>query len=169
MKSHMTSAMLAVIGMLAAAPAARGQEGDSLRLGMRYRVTLPKLADVDGPQFPSTRMLMGQLVARRADSLVLRPHPTTGTVAVPLVAVSRLERSRGVSRVVSGVEGAVGGAIACVILGLFLYELDVRGSGFNTRWQAVGTMAANSAAGGLIVGALFPSERWRRVPTPSAP
>lgn len=66
----------------------------------------------------------------------------------------------------SGVEGAIGGAVAGALLGSFVYDRDVRGPGFNTRWQAVGTMAAHSAVAGLLAGAIFPSERWKRVTTP---
>jgi hypothetical protein len=168
MKSWIRTVVVAMLGALAAAPAARAQQDDSLATGARYRILLPKLPDRDDPQFPASRWVTGELVARRADSLVVRPHPTTGTLSVPLASVERLEQSRGVSRVASAVEGAVGGALGGVVLGLLLYQLDVRGSGFNTRAQAVGTMAAHTAGGAFIAGLLFPTERWKRVEKPAA-
>jgi hypothetical protein len=153
--------------LLASAPVAWAQQGDSLQLGARYRVRLPRLPDVDGPQFPNARLLTGALVARHGDSLVLQPHPSTGSVAVPLSSVERLEKSRGVSRAASAVEGAVGGAVVGAVFGLLLYELDVRGSGYDTRWQSVGTTAGNAAIGGFAAGLLFPGERWKRVDKPA--
>ena len=160
------AALLMAGALLASAATARAQQAEALQVGARYRVRLPKLPEVDGPQFPNGRLLAGALVEQRGDSLVLRPHPTTGSVAVPLSSVERLEKSRGISRVASAVEGAVGAAVAGALFGLLLYELDVRGSGYNTRWQAVGTSAGNAAIGGFAVGLLFPSERWKRVDKP---
>jgi hypothetical protein len=168
MRRHRGITLLLATALLAAAPAARAQDSEALQLGVRYRVRLPKLPNVDGPQFPNGRMLAGELVERRADSLVLRPHPSTSTVAVPLSAVERLEKSRGISRAASAVEGAVGGAVVGALIGLIFYELDVRGSGFDTRWEAVGTVAGNTALGGFVAGLLFPAERWKRVDTPTA-
>ena len=158
---------LLVVASLTLAVDAGAQKGDTLQLGARYRITLPEFANRPGPQPPPSRWLTGELTERRGDSLVVRPHPTTGAVAVPFSSIHRLERSRGVSRVVSAVEGTVGGAVAGVLLANVLYDLGVRGSGFNTRWQATGTMAAHAAAGGLIAGALFPGEKWKRVATPT--
>jgi hypothetical protein len=164
---HPGVVLLLAAALLAVAPPARAQESESLQLGARYRVRLPRLPDLEGPQFPNGRMLTGELVAQRADSLVLRPHPSTGSIAVPLTAVERLERSRGISRAASAVEGAIGGAVAGALFGLLLYEFDVRGTGFNTRWQAVGTTAGNAAIGGFVAGLLFPAERWKRVDKPT--
>ena len=159
---------IAAAGLLASAPSTHAQEGDSLATGVRYRITLPKLSTLSGPQFPGTRWLTGELTERRGDSLVVRPHPTASTVSVPLASVDRLERSQGVSRLASGVEGAVVGAIFGVAVGSILYELGVRESGFRTWGQAVGTMAAHAGGGGLVTGLVLPSERWKRirVPTP---
>lgn len=157
---------LVAVASLTLAVDARAQRGDTLQVGARYRITLPEFADRPGPQAPPSRWLTGELVERRGDSLVVRPHPTTGAVAVPLSSIHRLERSRGVSRVASAVEGAVVGALSGVVLGNVVYELGLRGSGFDTRWQSMGTMAAHAGGAGLVAGALFPSERWKRVATP---
>jgi hypothetical protein len=162
-----TLLLLLAATMFAAPQTARAQEGESLQLGARYRVRLPKLPDVDGPQFPKGRLLAGALVERRGDSLVLRPHPTTGSVTVPLSSVERLEKSRGISRIISAVEGAVGAAAVGALFGFVDYQLDVRGSGYDTRWQAIGASAGNAALGGFAVGLLFPAERWKRVEKPA--
>ena len=164
--SRLVNLALVVVATLALTFDAAAQKSDTLQVGARYRITLPEFADRPGPQFPPSRWLTGELVERRGDTLVMRPHPTTGAVAVPLSSIHRLERSRGVSRVVSAVEGAFGGALVGTILGNVFYDLGVRGSGFNTRWQATGTIAAHAAGGGLLAGALFPSEKWKRVANP---
>ena len=164
-KSVMTVALLCLV---TAADGAQGQRSDSLVIGVRYRVTLPGFPARPGPQAHQERWLSGELVARRADSLVLRPHPQTGEVAIPISAVERLERSRGVSRFTSGVEGAIGGALVSAVLGWNLYEHKLRGPGFNTRGQAIGTSAAVGGGLGLLAGLLFPTERWKRVDVPTA-
>jgi hypothetical protein len=149
------------------APAARAQRGDSLRVGARYRVTLAKFPDRVGPQLPPDRWLAGELIERRADTLVLRPHPGTGSVPVPATAIDRLEVSRGVSRATSAFENALGGAVGGGLTGFLLYRTGLRGTNFHKPWQAVGISAASGAAGGLISGLLFPVERWRRVARPA--
>jgi hypothetical protein len=148
--------------------AASAQRNDGLQVGARYRVTLVKFPDRVGPQLPADRWLAGELTERRADTLMLRPHPATGSVAVPATAIDRLEVSRGVSRATSAFENALGGAIAGGIAGYFLYDSGLRGINFHKPWQAVGISAATGAAGGLIGGLLFPVERWRRVERPAA-
>lgn len=164
---RLTVPSLAVIASLALASAAAAQQRDTLEVGARYRITLPEFADRPGPQPSPTRWLTGTLVERRGDSLVVRPHPTTGAVAVPVSSIHRLERSRGVSRAASAVEGAVGGGLAGLILGNVVYELGLRAPGFNTRWQSMGTMAAHAGGAGLLTGALLPSERWKRIANPA--
>lgn len=164
---RLVTLLLVVVASLALTFDAGAQKGDTLQLGARYRITLPEFANRPGPQPPPSRWLTGELIERRGDTLVVRPHPTTGAVAVPFSSIHRLERSRGVSRVVSAVEGTFGGALVGAILGNVFYDLGVRGSGFNTRWQATGTIAAHGAGGGLLAGALFPSEKWKRVATPT--
>ncbi|MFL5605790.1 MAG: hypothetical protein ACJ8AD_05030 [Gemmatimonadaceae bacterium] len=148
-------------------PPALAQRDDALRVGARYRVTLVKFPERVGPQLPMDRWLAGELVERRVDTLVLRPHPATGLVPVPVAAIDRLEVSRGVSRGVSAFENAFGGAVAGGLTGLFLYRSGLRGTNFQKPWQAVGISAASGAAGGLISGLLFPTERWRRVDKPA--
>ena len=167
-RRSMSVAWVVMLGLLMAPAVARGQRGDSLQVGGRVRVTLRDFPGRPGPQPIQGRWLSGELVARRADSLVLRPHPQTGEVAVPMSAVTRLERSRGTSRLGSGVEGAVGAAVVSAVLGWNLYERKLHGPGFNTRGQAIGTSAAVGGAIGLLVGILFPSERWKRVDVPTA-
>ena len=165
-KAQAITAALALLGAVCASAPARAQRGDSLQVGVRYRVTLPKFADRPGPQFPQSRWLAGELVGRRGDTLEIRPHPTTGTVAVPIVAIDRLERSRGVSRAASALEGVVGGALVGALFGNLAYAIDSRRSEFDSRWEATWTSAALTAGAGLLVGLLFPTERWKRVEKP---
>jgi hypothetical protein len=161
------TAAVAAIGTLALTSPARAQGRDTLQVGARYRITLPEFPDRPGPQFPQSRWLAGEFVAYRADSILVRPHPTTGAVAVPLGAIDRLERSRGVSRAASGFEGAVGGALVGALVGWLVYEVGARTMGDDTRWEAIGSTAAWSAAGGLAAGVLFPTERWKRISKPT--
>ena len=161
---------LPLVGLvLLHAPSIAAQRGDSLQVGARYRVTLAKLPDRIGPQLRPERWLMGELTARRGDSLVLRPHPLSGTVAVPLSAVDGLEISRGVSRGASAAENTVGGGLLGALWGWTLYDSGLRGRNFDKPWHAVGTGAAIGAGAGLIGGILFPTERWRHVRKPASP
>ena len=148
--------------------AALAQRDAALQVGARYRVTLVKFPDRVGPQLPTDRWLAGELVERRGDTLVLRPHPAIGSVPVPAAAIDRLEISRGVSRATSAFENALGGAIVGGAWGYLLYDSGLRGTNFNKPWQAVGIGAATGAVGGLISGLIFPTERWRRVEKPAA-
>ena len=154
-----------ILGVVAAP--ALAQRGDTLQVGARYRVTLAKFPDHVGPQFPPERWLSGELVERRADTLMLRPHPATGSVSVPATAIDRLEISRGVSRATSAFENAFGGAVVGGLWGWLLYDSGLRGTNFHKPWQAVGISAAIAGGGGLIAGLVFPNERWRRVEKPA--
>lgn len=170
MVTSLRRAALPLLGfLLLQSSSADAQRGDSLQVGARYRVTLAKLPDRIGPQLPQERWLMGELTAQRGDSLVLRPHPLTGTVAVPLSAVDRLEISRGVSRGTSAAENTIGWGLLGALWSWELYHVGLRGTNFDKPWHAVGTGAAIGAGTGLLTGILFPTERWRRVRKPVRP
>jgi hypothetical protein len=161
-------AAFAVLALCTVTPTALAQRDDALQVGARYRVTLVKFPDRAGPQLPPDRWLAGELVERHSDTLVLRPHPATGSVPVPSGAIDRLEISRGVSRCASAFENAIGGALLGALVGKTIYDSGLRGTNYQKPWQAVGTTAAIAAGSGFVVGLLFPNERWKRVDKPAA-
>jgi hypothetical protein len=166
--SSAVRAVFAILILGVVAAPALAQRDDPLQVGARYRVTLAKFPDHAGPQFPAERWLSGELVERRADTLVLRPHPATGTLPVPAAAIDRLEISRGVSRATSAFENAVGAGVLGGAWGWLLYDYGLRGTNFRKPWQAVGISAAIAAGGGLLLGLIAPNERWKRVDKPAA-
>lgn len=164
--ANVAGAQASRLVVMPVSPGVTAVPADSLTVGRRYRVTLAKLPDRIGPQFPQERYLTGELVAMHGDSLSLRPHPLTSSVMVPIAAVDRLEASRGVSRAGSAFENAIGGAIVGALGGWSLYEHGMPGANFATRGRAIGTGAAYVASIGFLTGLVFPTERWKRVGVP---
>lgn len=100
-----------------------------------------------------------------ADTLAVRPHPLLEPVRVPRSALVRLDVSRGApSRWQSAASGVVSGALLGVLWGHVLYDYGLHGHRFDSQAQARATGAVFGAATGAFVGALVPTERWRRIP-----
>jgi uncharacterized protein YcfJ len=111
------------------------------------------------------RWLVGEVVALTADTLAVRPHPLLPPVGVPRSALRRIEVSRGSpSRWWNAGSGAVEGTLLGVLWGHILYDAGVQGRGFATQAQARAHGAVVGAVTGALARALFPYERWRRVP-----
>lgn len=152
---------------LALAFDASAQRGDTLQVGVRYRITLPDFPDRPDPQLAPSRWLTGTFVGRRGDSVLVQPHPTTGVVAVPLASIDRLERSRGISRLGGALENGIAGAAFGALFAAVFYDRYVHSNGFETRGRAAGTVAAYVGGSAFIASALFPTERWRRIAKPT--
>jgi hypothetical protein len=125
-------------------------------VGSRVRVVLPDtLRQNWGPR---VQWLQGGVAGISNDTLYLRVHGTPSTLAIPRSSIRRLDRSRGVA---SPGESAIRGAL----FGAFwLGVLSLTGEGSDAAWDD--DLAAKAAIGagiGFVFGAIFPSERWRRV------
>src|SRR4051812_11207213 len=152
-----------LVFFVAAAPAiASAQFPADLRPGTRVRVWVPEPARQEqSPQY--RQLLRGTVESVDASVLRLRVPGTTGSLAVPIASVRRIDVSRGVSRGASMIERAVGSAIGgAVLFGMLNDPKRTGGPHYRTDWEAAGVGAAWGGAIGAGVGLLFPYERWRR-------
>ena len=97
----------------------------------------------------------GVLTRVTPDTLVLQFGPT-GTVSLPRMRGQRIFVSRGRSRV----RTALTSALLAGYLTYAMSDLTDATSRSTVRW------ASTMAGGGLVLGALQPRERWRRVASP---
>jgi hypothetical protein len=93
-----------------------------------------------------------------ADTLYLVPVWGAAPVAVPRGRVGRLHVSRGVSSARSSARMALAGALIGLSADLFIYQPAFQDPGPLTARYTIG-----GAAFGMITGAMWPSESWRRV------
>lgn len=140
--------------VLATARPVAAQFPTDVAVGSRVRIMLPdSLRQVWGPR---VQWVHGGVEALKTDTLYLRVHATASPVAIPRASIKRMERSIGVPpRIESGIRGALAGAFW---LGLFSLV------GQESFWND--EVAEGVVAGGLIgfsFGAIFPTERWRRI------
>jgi hypothetical protein len=147
---------------LVAHPIAAQSAAPDVPLHTRVRVALP---DSVGHAWPRRQWLRGEVAAKAVDTLYLKLQGTGGTVAIPRTAIRHLHRSLGVpSRPESALRAAVGWGVLGAALGYATGWPDWN-DGRSTRSAGDRTAlgAAAGAAAGFVLGAIFPSERWRRV------
>jgi hypothetical protein len=133
-------------------------------VGTRVRVVLPD-AHRQSWGWPREQWVRGEVATLAADTLYLRVPGTESSVAIRRTTIKRIERSLGVpTPAESAVRGAVGWALMGAVLGLATGWPDWDG-GRNERraGDRAALGAATGAAAGFILGAIFPTERWRRV------
>ena len=139
---------------LVACASLSAQATDDLRAGARVYVR----EGVCTRRFRACRdsaSMEGRLIRVTPDTLVLQFGPTA-TVSLPRTRGQRIFVSRGRSRVRTAVESAL-------LAGYLTYaisDLTDATSRSTVRW------ASTMAGGGLVLGALQPTERWRRVASP---
>ena len=150
-------------GLLLAAPVvAAAQFPDAVRPGTRVRVWIPEPSRQQ--EGPYRRQLVRGTVESVDGSLRLRVPGTSGTLVIPRGSIRRLDVSNGVSRPVSMVERAVGGAIGGAITYALMNDPRRRGGPhYRTDWRAAGVGAAWGGGIGAAIGLAFPHEHWRRV------
>lgn len=153
---------LALAAALIPAAPALAQENPEPQPNQRVMLVLTPQRDVEGHTPP--QVLRGTLLAEDADSLTLRVHAGTGPMRVARSVVRRMYVSRGIpSRTQSAAAGAVTGAIGGAI-GMWLHNNDEgRGSDDNSLLLGAGL----GGGLGMVMGALLPRERWKRVRMPS--
>jgi hypothetical protein len=127
----------------------------------RVRLLLTSQRVVEG--YVPAQELRGTLLAEDADSMTVQVHPGTGPIRVSRAAVRTMYVSRGVpGRARSAATGAMGGAIGGALFGwIYNPEREQRSD------QDAALLGAAAGGGfGLVMGALFPRERWKRVRAP---
>ena len=131
-------------------------------VGTRVRVFLPdSLRQTWGPR---GQWLRGEVAAAAADTLYLRMQGTAGAVPIRRAAIERLDRSLGVP---NRAESALRGVVATAgWFGFYWAAIRQVDRGLQT-WRAFGDDLAEGAAigagAGFVLGAIFPTERWRRI------
>ena len=157
---------VALLGVLGAPSVPHAQFPSEVGAGARVRVWVSEpYRQADGPT--RRQLLRGTVETVTPDALHLSIPGTVGTVAIPRVAMRRLQVSRGPSRPASAIERAVGGAIVGAVWWALLNDpRRTGGPHYRTDWRAAGVGAGWGAGVGAAVGLLFPHEQWRRVRLP---
>lgn len=147
--------------MLVTARPVAAQFPTDVAVGSRVRVMLPD--SVRQAWGPRVQWVHGGVEALKTDTLYLRVHATASPVAIPRTSIKRMERSIGVPpRIESGVRGALAGAFWLSVFSLAGKRLA--NSDPNSFWNdEVAEAAVAGALIGFSFGAIFPTERWRRI------
>jgi hypothetical protein len=155
----------ALAATVAAAPAAA--QSDPVQPGQRVMLVLTRQPEVEGhARWGET--LSGTVVEASADSLTLQVHPGTGPIRVARSVVVRTYVSRGVpSRARSAALWAAGGAVSGAIMAWVAPPRDNHLFANKSTGQAALIGAGVGATTGVVFGALYPAERWKRVRMPS--
>ena len=113
---------------------------------------------------PPQQSIRGTVTALAGDTLRLRVPHTSGTLAISRADVRHLRRSLGVpNRGESAARGLVGGAVLGALYGLILRSTERSDWGERTTGDAALLGAGIGAGIGVVTGAIFPTERWKRV------
>jgi hypothetical protein len=155
------SLLLASLCLVGGSTASAAQ---AITQGQRVRVHLYE----DQPQRerPLQRRvhLRGILTRTTADSIYVRLNPATSELAIARPFILRLDRSLGVpSRAANALRWGLGfGLLGGILIGT-AYDPDVLQFGVINRGEAFALGAGIGAVYGASLGALLPSERWRRI------
>jgi hypothetical protein len=132
----------------------QAQEVTPLQVGARISVSVPDATCRRRPwrPCPSGAGAGATLVRATPDTLVVQ-FGRSATLSIPRIAGQTIYVSMGASRLRSAVRSAVAFGI---VAGVLVAQTDA------SRRSIVQT-TAGMATGGLALGALLPTERWRRV------
>ena len=141
---------------------ANAQYPPEVAVGSRVRLVVPDSLR-QRPLAPRQQIVFGTIGAIGGDTLYLTVPNTSGTLGVPRSSVRQLSISRGVpSRFESALRHAIPGAIA----GALTFYAEHRwgdGETFDSDGEAALIVGGIGFGIGAIVGAVSPSERWRRI------
>jgi hypothetical protein len=156
--------IVAVIFALAGGPLA-AQLPAEISVRTRVRVVLPDSVRQEwGP--PRQQWLRGEVTALSGDTLYLQLQGAAAPLPIRRAAIKRIDRSLGVP---SRPESALRGALTWAFWG-GVYWAAIRQTDRDRTWGRFGDDLAEGAAigagVGFVLGAIFPSERWRRVRLP---
>jgi uncharacterized protein YcfJ len=144
---------LAVIAPASAQELAPGQS--------RVRVILARQSrEIEGAARP--QVLRGTLLSLGPDSLAIQVHPSSTPLHLSNDAVRRIYLSRGVP---NRAQSALAGAAATAVVGALRFWITERHH-FSSGRDALLTGGAVGAGFGLVMGAAFPQERWKRIRLP---
>lgn len=131
-------------------------------VGSRVRVVVPdSLRQASGPW--RQQWLRGDVAALAGDTLYLQLQGAAAPVPIRRAAIRRIDRSLGMpTPAESALRSAVGWAFLGAVLGLTTGWPEGNLSS-RSRGDAAALGAAVAGGIGFVLGALFPSERWRRV------
>ncbi|MFN2563695.1 MAG: hypothetical protein ABR499_01620 [Gemmatimonadaceae bacterium] len=108
--------------------------------------------------------LAAQVAAMGADTLYLKLQGAAGPVAIPHKMIRRIDRSLGMpSRPASAVQGAVGFALLGALYGVLFRTLEAEDWKDRSVGEAAALGAGTGAGIGFVLGAIYPTERWRRI------
>ena len=143
------------------------QLGPDIVIGARVRVQVHEVFPQREAAFRRSQMLRGEVTRMTPDTLLLRPAPGLGELAVPLSQIQQLDRSLGVpSRGESALRNGIPAAVLGAVWFGLSYEKGEREYGVLNRGEATALGAGIGLAGGALWGAIAPTERWRRVTLP---
>lgn len=156
MRYH-TISILGLIALVASASPLAAQAGN-IQGGTTIRATLTT---------GDHQALVGTLVTRSADSLVMVPRGAEGLVRLPSSSIRSIDVLNGKDRVRTAIRwGVIGGGIWGVVATMVPFEdCHVRRTQYcaNSRGAFVGLQAASKAVMTGVVGAFRGEDRWVRV------
>ena len=151
-------ALLSSLGVASADAQAR----DSLAAGTRVRLHLTPTESPAGG-VADRQNLTGTITATSPDSLTIQFHPAVAPVSLGWSAVDRAYRSRGVpTRAQSAARAGLYGAASWAAM-FFLLDRNQQDPVFSSNASAALWGGGLGAAFGAVVGARYPTERWKRL------
>ena len=160
----MTRRWVAVL-LLVGSARAESQYPSEIAAGARVRLAVRDSLRQE-PFRPREQLLIATVVRLAGDTLHVVVPSTAGTVAIPRPSLTALSLSRGVpSRGESALRHGVAMA-AGLGLGFLIAHHTDDSPHFGSAGEAAGVGAALGFAIGGVLGAVSPTERWRRVPLP---
>jgi len=148
--------------LLTAASAAQSQWPPGIEPGARVRVTVPE-EQRQPDKVTRGHELRGRVMHLNLDTLYLAVTDSLGPLAVPRSATRRIDLSRGVPSAGASAlrRGLVTGVLGAVA-GVLLVAGDNEPGGSSEGDAALIGGGIGLVMGGVL-GAVFPTERWRRI------
>lgn len=157
------STLPAILLLLALSSSVPAQFPEQLTPGTRVRLVVRDSTRQE-PLLPRQQLIIGTVTALGGETLSLEVPFTTGTIEVPRSSVRQISISRGVpSRAESALRHGVEFAATLALSFYILHELDDAESSFDSGGDAALMGAGIGLGVGALLGAISPSERWRRL------
>ena len=160
----MKRVMIPLVLFIAVPVLAHAQFASAITDGARVRVTVPDAMRQRSME-PRQALVVGTVARITNDSLYLHLPNTAGTVGIDRLQIKRLAVSRGMqSPVESAIVKGIGSAIGFAASSWIRWQLTPREDrGRNSAAEAAATSAAYGFGVGAVIGAIWPTEKWKRV------